>query len=104
MVYVGIDENDMLNMLMGRLAFWTDDDVTTKLYEQYYERMIDEGCFDGAEFNVMSIVDNDYVNWLDVVTKDDFDNYYIENENDERVMESYYDDDNNEKYYLIRCS
>lgn len=103
MVYVRIDENDMLNMLMERLAFWTDDDVDTKLFEQYYERMINDGCFNGSEFNVMSIVDNDYVNWFSVISKDEFENYRIDDEEDERIMESYYDEYNNEKYYLIYC-
>lgn len=97
---VRIDEYDALEMLMDRLKFWTDDDVTTKLYEQYYEGIISNGVFDGAEFNVMSIVDNDYVNWLDVITKEDFENYNIENDEDERIETSLVDDD--VTYYLIR--
>lgn len=101
MVTVRIDETDMLNLLMDRVAFWTDDDVTTTLFEMYYENMIESGCFDSMEFNVMSIVDNDYVNWLDVITEDEFENYHIEDEDDERIEAR--NEEDGETYYLVRC-
>lgn len=62
MINIKIDEYEALEMLMERLKYWTDDDVTTRLFEGMYERYLNDGCFDGAEFDVMSIVDNDYVN------------------------------------------
>mgnify|MGYP003303909358 FL=1 len=36
-----------------------------------YENYIDNGCFDGGTFNVMAIVDNDYINWCTVINEDD---------------------------------
>lgn len=102
MVNVRIDEDTMLDMLMDRLSFWTEDDVYHKLFEQYYYNLIYGGCFDGIEFDVMEIVDNDYVNWLDVITKEDFENYNIEDENDYHIETSY--NDGEETYYLINCS
>lgn len=69
---VTIDNDTALDMLMERVRFWAeDDDVTLNLFEQYYSNMLDEGAFDGCEFNVMDIVDNDYVNWFSVTTRKD---------------------------------
>lgn len=66
MVNVKIDEDELLEMLLVRLEFWTDDEDIKKLYELYYSDLIDNGCFDGAELNISLIVDNDYVNNLSV--------------------------------------
>lgn len=62
MITIKMDESDALDLLMERLAYWTDDNTTTKLFESMYENFLDNGCFDGVEFDVMEIVDNDYVN------------------------------------------
>lgn len=70
-MYCNFDNDLALDMLMDRLDFWTDDTTTKELYEQMYEHAIDEGLFDGGEFNVMSIVDNDYVNWCTVYEEED---------------------------------
>ena len=70
-MYVEIDNYDALEMLMDRVRHWEDDYEIIELYEQMYERMIDEGCFNGGEFNVMSIVDNDIVNWCSVISEGD---------------------------------
>lgn len=68
---VNIDNEMALNMLMKRLEYWTDDETTYYLYEQMYEGYIEGGCFDGGDFNVMVIVDNDYINWCSVVSEGD---------------------------------
>ena len=86
MINVMIDEDDLFNMLMDRVEFWTTDSRVLDLFGQYYDNMIQAGCFDGTELNIMSIVDNDYVNWLNVISKEDFENYNIEDENDERIV------------------
>lgn len=103
MVTVKIDEYDLLDMLMDRLAFWTTDDVTTKLFDRYYWDMIEGGCFDETELDVRSTVDNDYVNYLEVIYEEDFDNYNIENENDERIILADTDDDGNKVYLIYTC-
>lgn len=72
MITVKIDEDVLLNALIDRVAIWTDgDEDTTKLFEVYYQRLIDGGCFEGAEVDVMSIVDNDYINWTTYGTRED---------------------------------
>ncbi len=97
MVNVKIDEDTLIDMLMDRVAFWTNDSDTLDLYEQYYTNAVWGGVFDGAELDVMAIVDNDYVNWLDVITEEDFENYNIEDENDERIVAR------SNEAYLIYC-
>ena len=66
MVTVQIDESDLLDMLVERVKYWTDEKSTVDLFAGYYQSMIDGGCFDGAYLNVSLIVDNDYNNNLSV--------------------------------------
>lgn len=68
---VNIDNGMALDMLLDRLEYWTDDHTTYRLYESMYEDYIDCGVFDGREFDVMAIVDNDYINYCDVVSEGD---------------------------------
>lgn len=68
---VNIDNDMALDMLLDRLSFWTDDETTHRLYESMYENYIDGGVFESGEFNVMEIVDNDYINWCTVISEGD---------------------------------
>jgi len=69
MITVKMDEETLLEMLMARVEYWTDDSDVQALYEQMYELYIDGGCFDGAELDIMQIVDNDYINWCSVISE-----------------------------------
>lgn len=100
MIDVLMEEEDVLQLLNERVGFWSDDPITCELFEMYYSRMLDEGCFDGARFDVREIVDNDYINWMSVITEDEFENYHIMNEYDDRIEASI--EDNSETYFLIR--
>lgn len=62
MITVKIDKYDLLELLLDRVEFWNKDTDVKKLYEVYYSELIDNGCFDGAELDIKSIVDNDYIN------------------------------------------
>ena len=73
MISIQMDSDDMIEALVDRVGAWTDDREVIELFEQYYEYMVDSGCFDGCEFNVMSIVDNDYVNNTSIITREEFD-------------------------------
>jgi hypothetical protein len=68
-VTVTIDEDDLLDMLMDRVSVWTTDDAD--LFEKMYENRIWGGYFSEAELNIMSIVDNDYVNNTSIITWED---------------------------------
>ena len=63
MVTVQIDEDDLLEMLMNRVAEWTNDTEVRDLYEEMYRNYVDGGVFEGSELNIMVTVDNDYVNY-----------------------------------------
>lgn len=72
MVTVTISEDDLLDLLVERVKYWTDDEETVELFEQYYENMVYSGCFEGAELDIISIVDNDYVNNTSIVTREEY--------------------------------
>ena len=72
MVTITIDEETLIEMLMDRLKSWTDDEDTIELFETYYDNMVYGGCFDGGKVDVMSIVDNDYVNNTYITTKKEY--------------------------------
>ena len=68
---VNIDNSRAVDMLLERLEHWTDDIITYHLYETMYEDYVNSGCFDGGDFDVMAIVDNDYINYCTVISKGD---------------------------------
>jgi len=71
MINVQIDESDALDMLLERVEFWTEDRDVIDLYNQMYSFYLDCGVFDGGEFNIMNIVDNDYINNCTVIDDSD---------------------------------
>lgn len=79
MITVQIDESDALDMLMERLEYWTKDKDTKDLFEQMYSNYLENGLFDGCNFDVRIIVDNDYINYCSVI--DDSDSNF------EKIME-----------------
>lgn len=82
MITVRMDEDTVIDLLVNRVKYWTDDDDTIELFEQYYTSMVEGGCFDGADLDIMSIVDNDYVNNTSIVTREEF-----EKDRDEYIQE-----------------
>ena len=83
---VYIDDDTALDMLMERVHYWTDDDDVRMLFEKYYEQIIFEGVFNGGDFDVMGIVDNDYINYTSVYSKEDID---IEEIDTDRILSEY---------------
>ena len=58
---------------------------------------VEEGYYDNSEFNPALIVDNDWVNYMSVITMDEFDQYGIVDEDDfERIIL-----DDGKGHYLI---
>lgn len=68
-ITVKIDIDTAVEMLMERLSAWTKDSDTLKAYEQMYRENCEDGLYDGGNFDIMQIVDNDWVNWICVVDK-----------------------------------
>lgn len=73
MIKILVDENDLLDALVDRVSYWTDDEDIIKLYEAMYTSYIDGCVFENMEVNIMQIVDNDYINYCDVIGPDDDD-------------------------------
>ena len=86
MVTVTINEDTLLEMLLDRLEFWTSDESVINLYRDYYEGLVYSGCFEGCTLDIMSIVDNDYVNNLTTISKEDFEQWGIESEVDDKIV------------------
>ena len=79
---IEVDDDDLLDMLMDRLKkYWDPDQEVCDLYEKMYKNYLDNGTFEGINFNVSEIVDNDWVNYCDVIESDD--------ENFEKIVELY---------------
>ena len=79
MITVQIEESDALEMLEDRVEFWTKDHDVIDLFDQMYTNYLENGLFDGCNFDVMAIVDNDYINYCSVI--DDSDSNF------EKIME-----------------
>lgn len=81
MITVKMDEDTALDMLMDRLEYWIKDHseaskyIDRKLYEQMYSEYLENGVFSSMEFDPMNIVDNDYINYCQIVEPDDDENY-----------------------------
>lgn len=98
MVTVTIDEDTLLEMLLDRVEYWTSNEDEINLYRDYYEGLVYSGCFEGCTLDIMSIVDNDYINNLATISKEDFEKWDIESEVDDKIVAF-----NEEKdLYLIR--
>ena len=103
MITVQIDEDILIDVLMNRVKYWTDDEDTLELFEKFYENRVYGGCFDGAELDVRAIVDNDYVNNTSITTIDEYNkarNEFLRDEIQRFIEENenQYDDDEQEDY------
>ena len=100
MITVRMDEQDAIDLLVERVKYWTDDEEIIDLYEEYYTNMVEGGCFDGADFDVMAIVDNDYVNNTSIVTREEFEkdrDEYIQDELKDKLEDLEEDDETTEE-------
>lgn len=98
MVTITIFEDTLLEMLVDRVEYWTSDESIIDLYRDYYEGLICNGCFEGRILDIMCIVDNDYVNNLATISKEDFEQWGIESDMDDKIVAFNEEED----LYLIR--
>lgn len=71
MITVKMNEADVVNMLVDRVRFWTDDEDIIDLYQKMYANLMDSGI--KLDLDVKAIVDNDYVNYCSVIFPEDED-------------------------------
>lgn len=69
LINVKIEDWQLLEMLLERCEAWGTSKNNIDLFEKMYQNYIDGGVFDDAELNIMSIVDNDVVNYCSVIEK-----------------------------------
>lgn len=103
---VQITGDEYLDLLINRLTVWCNDPVIIALYEEMYQRYIYEGVFENNTETVMSIVDNDWINWCDVISdkEDEWNEIKKAYDNGERYLDNYIIEvfDNENKVALIR--
>lgn len=69
-ITVKLDKDVVLELFVNRVKFWTENELIINLYKQMYERLLDDGCFNGHELNVALIVDNDWANNCNIIDSD----------------------------------
>lgn len=78
MVSIKISEDDLLRMFMDRFRYWNKDEFELALIRQYYERLIEDKCFENCTIDVKKWVDNEWAN-MSFITENEFDSYDISN-------------------------
>lgn len=75
MIKVNLDEEEAINMLVNRLVeYWHPEQEVVELFAKMYENYARNGIFENMEeFDPMDIVDNDFINWCQVIEKGDED-------------------------------
>ena len=113
MVTIRIKESDLLKMLIERVKQWNNSETALDLYEKMYESEIDDGCFENAKVDVNLIVDNDVINYCNIIEKSNSKfssilQLYKEQGLEDISMESNYsfieavDDEEEPKAFLVR--
>ena len=97
MITVKIPEEYVVELLMHRVDEMVDSDdfATRTLWENFYKARVESGYFDEKEIDVKSIVDDDVINHGTVITRDDFSDYDIKDDLDDRIVCRY------GRYYLL---
>lgn len=73
LVNIKMDIDVALDLLAERVKFWNKDEDEVKLYLDMYERYLESGVFSQMEFDVKYIVDNDVVNYCQIISEGDED-------------------------------
>lgn len=92
LVNVQMERYELLELLMDRVKYWKEDQDIIDLYEKMYSNYIDNNAFCNITLNVMDIVDNDIINYCEVITKQEYPNDF------EKLLELYHNDE-----YDISC-
>lgn len=96
MINVNVEEELLLDMLLARIDFLTEDKITYQLFEKYYNDLIDNGVFDGINLSINEIVDNDYINNTTVLSSEQYEELYYNN----NILASI--EYNGQDYYLVQ--
>lgn len=74
MVSVLMDEDYFKSLLKERAMFWKGNfnDEEFEVLCEFFEDLVDNGCFEGGEIDIKEFVDNALINDYKVFLKDDF--------------------------------
>lgn len=73
MITVKMDEQYLIDELVERVKYWTQDEEEISLFEKMYDDYVWNGVFTDSEVDIMQIVDNDWVNYTAIIRPDDTD-------------------------------
>lgn len=96
---IKINVETLVDLLVERVSFWTEDKREQELFKKYYENNIDwiSQVDDTGGFDVNYIVDNDYINNFHIVNgKENLEEY-----EKEKIEETIEDKENNKTLFLI---
>ncbi len=93
MINIQINKEDLLDLFMNRLGYWTSNSDIQELYKEYLENLINSGCFEGAEIDVSLIIDNLYVNDTTIMNKEELDDNNIDIDDYDKILSKNEDKD-----------
>lgn len=73
-INVKIDSDGLVDMLIDRLDIWTQNEEIKDAFAKMYKQDAEDGLLDDIDvsfFGISKIVDNDWVNWISVLEKDE---------------------------------
>ena len=100
---VNLSEETVIEMLVERISYWTQEDDTHELYRRMYTNYVESGAFEGTDLDVMVIVDNDFVNYCDVVSEGDYEYEDIKSLYEDYGIGDISCEDNNHGYNFIEA-
>ena len=93
MINIQVDEENLLDLLMQRMEYWTKNANILNLYEQYLRGLVYCGCFEGTNLDISLLIDNLYINDTQIMDKEDLKNNDIDVDDSEKVLAKDVDND-----------
>ena len=98
MIRMNIDEDFFIELCIDRLKeYWTQDDDVAELYRIYIHVLAYDGCLDGIYADIMTFVDNLYINDTKVMDKEELEYSNINEYDTDRILAKY------NSIYLVRA-
>lgn len=85
LVTVKITQRNLIDMLVDRVKYWTENPIIIDLYDMMYTNLTEGDVFEGCELDINRIVDNDYNNYCNTIERDENEADYL------RLLECYHE-------------
>ena len=93
MINVQVDEEHLLDLLMQRMEYWTENSNVLNLYEQYLKDLVYCGCCEGSNLDVSLLIDNLYINDTQIMDGEEIKSNGIDINDSEKVLVKDIDND-----------